>query len=210
LKNKAIDRLDLARRIRAAGRPIFISEDDGEARCIPCDGLRVRQTGGVVESRAIDCCGGTAFVIYLVITIKLPKLAIAHFGLELPWKQPYFYWLEDPLQIDGASRRYRFGGRDLPEFDREQVINHHADVTRILSPGDSLKGFLLGYGFESIPEEFRHGMMIPGFVIVYDQLGRDHRSPVELQAVRSHTPPRVLRRSTLLDHPDPIVHRSGT
>jgi hypothetical protein len=210
LKNKTIDRLDLARRIRAAGRPIYISEDDGEARCIPCDGLRVRQTGGVDESRAIDCCGGTAFVISLLITNKLPRFAIADFGLELPWKQESFYWLEDPLQIDGTSRRYRFGGKDLPEFDREQVINHHADVTRILSPGDSLKGFLLGYGFESIPEKFRHGMMIPAFVIVYDQLGRDHRSPVELQAVRSRTPPRVLRRSTLLDHPDPIVHRSGT
>jgi hypothetical protein len=71
----------------------------------------------------------------------------------------------------------------------------------------SLKGFLLGFGFDSIPVGFRHGMMIPAFVITYDQFGRDHRSPVELQTVRNHTRSRVLRRGSLLDRPDSIAGR---
>jgi hypothetical protein len=207
MKDKTYDSLAVALRIRAAGRPIFIAEVDGEARSIPCDGLRVRQTGGVMDSQAIDCSGGTAFILNLSITINLPKFAISAFGLEPPWKNDSFYWLEDPLQIDGTSRCYRFGSRDLPEFDRGQVINHRANATRILSSGESLNGFLLGYGFDSIPEQFRHGMMIPAFVIVYNQFGHEHRSLVELQAVRNRTRSQVLRMSSLLDHPDSIAGR---
>jgi hypothetical protein len=205
LENKGRDHLAIARRIRAAGRPIHIAEDDGEARCIPSDGLCVYQAGGVTESRATDWCGGTAFAIYLVITINLPNFAISAFGLELPWKNDSFYWLEDPLEIDGSSRRYRFGGRDSPEFERHEVLNHCADVRQTYSAGQSLKGFLLGYGFDSIPEQFRHGMMIPAFVVVYDQFGFKGRFPVELYTDRSLVRPRVPRKRNLLDHPDPIA-----
>ena len=207
MKDKNFDSLNVARRIRAAGRPIYIAEDDDEARTIPCDGLHVRNTGGVMDSQAIDCSGGTAFILSLSITINLPKFAISAFGLEPPWKNDSFCWLEDPLQIDGTSRCYRFGSRDLPEFDRRQVINHRANATRIFSSGESLKGFLLGYGFDSIPEQFRQGTMIPAFVIIYNQFGHEHRSPVELQVVRNLARPRVLRKSSLLDHPDPIAGR---
>jgi len=209
MKDKNYDSLDAARRIRAAGRPIYIAEDDGAAPSIPCDGLLVRQCGGLMESRAI-ACGGTAFIIHLVITSKLPTFAISAFGLEPPWKNEYLNWLEDPLQIDGASRSYRFGVRGVPDFEREHVINHYADVRHIFSSGHSVKGFLLGYGFDPIPEEFRQGTMAPAFVIVYDQFGRDYRSPVELQVVRNQTQPRVLRKRNLLEHRDPIPHGERT
>jgi hypothetical protein len=208
VKDKTYDGLALAQKIRAAGRSIFIAEDDGAAPSIPCDGLRVRQTGGVMESQAIDSSGGTAFILNLGITINLPKFAISAFGLEPPWKNDSFYWLEDPLEIDGTSRCYRFGSKDLPEFERG-IINHCANVRHVFSSGESLKGLLLGYEFDSIPEEFRHGMMIPAFVMIYDQFGREHRSPVELQVVRNHTRPRALRKSSLLDRPDSTAGRKA-
>lgn len=208
MKDKAYDGLAVARRIRAAGRPIYIAEDDDRTPSIPCEGLRVRQWGGLVESRAIDCSNWTAFIINLTITANQPTFAISAFSLEAPWKNDYFRCLEDPLQLDGPSRNYRFGVRDIPEFEREHVINHCADVTRMLPRGHSLKGFLLVVGSDPMPEQFRHGMMIPAFVIIYDQWGRDHRSPVELQAVRNLTRPRVSRKSGLLDHPDSIAGRS--
>jgi hypothetical protein len=204
MKDNTYDGLAVARRIRAAGRPIYIAQDDGAGPSIPCDGLLVRQCGGLMESRAIDCGSGTAFIIQLVITSKLSKFAISGFGLEPPWRNDYLNWLEDPLQIDGASRCYRFGVKDVPEFEREHVINHYADVRHIFPFGHSVKGFLLGYGFDPIPEQFRHGMMIPAFMIVYDQFGREHRSPVELQAVRNYKQPRVLRKRNLLEHRDTI------
>jgi hypothetical protein len=99
MKKKLVDDLALARRIRAAGCSIPIAEDDGERRYIPTDGLRVYQTGGIIESTAFDWGGGTGFKIHLVITSNISNLAVSHFELELPWKQTYFQWLEDPLVI---------------------------------------------------------------------------------------------------------------
>jgi hypothetical protein len=90
------------------------------------------------------------------------------------------------------------------------VINHYADVKHIFPSGHSVKGFLLGYGFDPIPEQFRQGTMAPAFVIVYDQFGREHRSPVELQVVRNQIQPRVLRKRNLLEHRDPIPRGERT
>lgn len=207
-EKQATDNLALARRIRAAGRPIYIAEDDSEAPSIPSDGLRVFQSGGVMESRLSDCSIGTAIVIFLGITINLPRFAISAFDLELPWEQKQFYWLEDPLEIDGSSRCYRFDGRDLPEFDRSGVLNHCANIRRTYSPGQSIQGCLLGHAFDSIPEKYPHGITISAFVVVYDQYGQRYRSPVSLWIDRSRPRRTVSRKRNLLEHPDPIARRS--
>ena len=129
MKDKNYDSLDVARRIRAAGRPIYIAQDDGSAPSIPSEGLRVRQWGGLVESRAIACGSGTAFIIQLVITSQLPTFAISSFGLQPPWKNDYLNWLEDPLLTRRGFallplRRQRCpgvreGARDQPLCGRE-------------------------------------------------------------------------------------------
>lgn len=209
MKNKThTDNLALARRIRAAGVAIYIGEDDGETPHDPPSGLRIRLFGGAFESRAIDFYGGAAYIIYASITVNLPHFAIAGFGLELPWKGTV-RWLEDPVEIDGSSRMYRFGGKYVPEFERDEVLNHFADVRRTLSQGRSLGGALLAIGGEPIAEQFPHGAMIPAFLIVYDQFGRDYRSPIQLWADRSE---KLLGRSRsgvprkrLFDCPDPKV-----
>jgi hypothetical protein len=209
LKNKThTDNLALARRIRAAGVAIYIGEDDGETPHDPPSGLMIRQFGGVVESRAVDFYGGTAYVIYVAIIVNLPHFAIAGFGLELPWKGTV-RWLDEPFEVDGSSKMYRFGGKYDPAFEKDEVLNHLADVRRTLSRGTSLKGALLGIGEEPIAEQFPHGAMIPAFLIIYDQFGRDYRSPIKLWADRSE---KLLSRSRsgqprrkLFDCPDPKV-----
>ena len=209
MKNEGFDQLAYARRIRCAGRLIHIPQDDGETRCIPSEALRVRQTGGVIESTAFDWGAGTGFKIYLVVTSNISGFAVSHIELELPWQQTYFYWLEDPLVIDGPSRFYRFGGMGGLEFKRELVINHRLEVTRPFSAGESAKGFLLGFGYDPIPAEFSQGKMIPAFVAIYDQSARSYRAPVELWADRTTRNLRPLRSSVrrkggLLDKRDPI------
>lgn len=209
MKNKThTDNLALARRIRAAGVAIYIGEDDGETPHDPPSGLMIRQFGGVVESRAVDFYGGTAYVIYVAITVNLPHFAIAGFGLELPWKGTV-RWLDEPFEIEGSSKMYRFGGKYDPAFEKDEVLNHLADVRRTLSRGTSLKGALLGIGEGPIAEQFPHGAMIPAFLIVYDQFGRDYRSPTKLWADRGE---KLLSRSRsgqprrkLFDCPDPKV-----
>ena len=209
MKKKLVDDLALARRIRAAGCSIPIAEDDGERRYIPTDGLRVYQTGGIIESTAFDWGGGTGFKIHLVITSNISNLAVSHFELELPWKQTYFQWLEDPLVIDGPSRLYRFNGRNILEFERSEVINHRLDVTRPFSSGESVRGYLLGFGYDAIPAGFPHGAMIPAFLILYNQLAHEFRAPLKLWADRSQKNLRrpqsgVRRKGGLLDKRDPI------
>jgi hypothetical protein len=209
MKNQdSTDPLVIARRIRAAGRPVYIPEDDSEDRYIASNDLRVYQTGGIMESTAFDFGAGTGFKIFLVITNNRPTFAISRFDLELPWRESCLQWLEDPLVIDGPSRCYRFFGPDIPEFERTQVINHYADVTRTFSRGESVRGFLLGYGYEAIPPEFPHGAMIPAFLTLYDQLGRKFRVPLKLWADRRAKNRRrarsVRRRGGLFDKRDPL------
>lgn len=199
--------LALARRIRAAGIPIFIGEDDGKAPHDPSSGLRVSQHGVRSESCAFDFYGTAGYVIGVVITVNLPHFAIAGFGLELPWKS-YVRWLDDPLKSGGRSDVYRFDRKYFLEFERNRVLNHLADVQRMWSRGESLKGYLLGIGNEPIPDEFRQGAMIPAFLIIYDQFGREYRSSISLWRDRTQKPVRPVesamrRKGGLLDHPDP-------
>lgn len=77
--------LELARGIRAAGRPIYIKEDDGEPTDDLSDGLRIYLFGEVNDSLVTNFLGGTAFILKTNITVNLPGFAISGFGLELEW-----------------------------------------------------------------------------------------------------------------------------
>lgn len=204
LKTRA-GNLDLARRIRGAGIPIYIPEDDPERFSAPSAGLLIYQTGGCTESFALDWAGGTQFVIWLTITTELPGFAISSFDLELPWRDR-IRWLEEPLEISGTPGVYQFGGTDSLELDRADVLNHHADAQRILPLGTSLRGCLLGVGSQSMPDHFRHGQSIPAFITVHDQHIREYRSTVSLWADRSAKLRGAARptakRKRLFDCPD--------
>lgn len=205
MKNKGCN-LALARRIRDAGVPIYISEDDGGAPQDPASGLLVYQFGGVTESRAFDFHGSAGYILHVAITINLPQFAIAGFKLEPPWKTAV-RWLEDPLEIDGRSLFYRFPGDEPLEFERSDVLNHRVDIRRVLSRGDSLKGSLVGIGDQPIPDHFLHGMMIPSMLIICDQFWREYRSSVSLWTDRTEKSIRsarsgMRRKRNLLDHPD--------
>jgi hypothetical protein len=209
MKNAAFDQLSYARRIRDAGRPIHIPEDDGEAPSLPSDALRVRQTRGVMESAAFVWGAGTGFKIHLVVTSNISGFAVSHIELELPWKPGYFWWLEDPEVIDGPFRCYRFVGDATLDFPRSLVINHRLQVTRPFSAGESVEGFLLGTGCDPIPGEFSQGKMIPAFLVLYDQHARSYRAPIELWTDRTTKNLRrrssVRRKGGLLDKRDPIA-----
>ena len=208
--NIGTDHLALARRIRAAGCPIFVAEDDGETPCVPSDELRVYLQGSVVESSAFVWGRMTGFKIHLVITSSKSTFAVSRVELELPWKEDQVLWLEDPDEIGGASRCYRFYGNDnILEFGRNEVINHRLRVTKQFSSGESVTGYLLGLGQNAIPEAFPHGSMIPAFVILYDQFGRAFRTGVELWTDRTEQGHRrrdlVRREGGLFDKRDVIV-----
>ena len=197
--------LELARRIRAAGVRIHIEEDDCGTLNASSGGLRVYLQGGVAESSVFDFNGGTGVMLSLVITCNLPRFAISAFDLELPWRGR-IQWLEDPREINGSSRGYRFGGSSLLEFDRSLVLNHVADVRHVLQRGTSFEGYLLGIGTNPISDQFVHGAMIPAFITVVDQFGHRYKSPISIWADRSekfacaHRP--KPKRAPLFECPD--------
>jgi hypothetical protein len=200
--------LALARRIRGAGIPIYIGEDDGAVVSGDASkGLLVYTDGPRTETRAFDFYGTAAYVLNVVITINLPHFAISAFGLELPWES-YVWWLDDPGEVDGRVAVYRFDRSYLPEFDRNLVLNHFADVERTWARGKSLRGYLLGVGNDPIPPQYQQGATIPAFLIVYDQLGKAYRSPISIWRDTTVRPRRLgwkvsRRQGGLLDKPEP-------
>src|SRR5579862_8888622 len=209
MKNEGFDQLAYARRIRSAGRVIYIPEDDGEVRYIPSNALRVYQTGAVIESTAFDLGAGTGFTINLVVTSRVSGFAVSHIELKLPWDHTHVQWLEDPKVIDGRSRCYRFFGNETLEFERNLVLNHRLKRTQRFSAGESVEGLLLSLGSEPIPEEHPHGKMIPAFVVIYDQFARMCQVTIQLWADRSarsiRRAPGARPKGNLLAKRDPIV-----
>jgi hypothetical protein len=202
-----IGNVDLARRIRDAGRPIYIREDDPTATDHPTSELLIYQVGGIIENVVFDLSGGAGFCIDIVITANRPQFAISHFELVLPWNT-FVHWLPDPREGFGRRDVYSFGGTDALEFERRLVLNHHANVCRTLRRGSSVRGLLLGRASEAIPNDFWRGATIPGFVIVVDQFFDKHMSPIELRADRSRqssprTPHQAMRKK-LFASPDPV------
>ena len=170
-------------------------------------GLLVSQTGGGSESRAFEFCGVAGYVVSVTITIKLPRFAISGFDLSLPW-QSYVWWLADPRDRAVRPPVYRFDRDYILEYNRDQVLNQVADVRRSRSQGESLQGYLLGIGNDPIPEQFEQGAIIPAFLIVYDQYGDGHRSPLSLWTDRTGRYFRrarsgQARKGRLLDKLDP-------
>jgi hypothetical protein len=144
-------------------------------------------------------------MLSLVITITVPSFAISSFELEVPW-QDTPRLLDDPLEKDGVSEVYRFGGKDRLEFHRADVLNRYADVQRILPRGSSVRGWLLGIGSQAIPDRFEHGTEIPSFVTVTDQYMNKYRSSVSFWADRNEGLRRAAsksKRKGLFECPDP-------
>ncbi len=195
--------LALARRIRAAGRPIYIPEDDGGPVEVPANSLDGYQIGGLLENGAFEYSAGTGIMLQLVITVLASTFAIASCDLELPWEKMGFRWLDDPLEIDERLTHYSFSQKYY-EFERKQVLNHRADVTRTLRRGQSIRGYLLGNDMAPIPDYIRNGSLFPATVIIWDQYGRQYRIPVELTATRREKyVRRPSRRGALFDRRDP-------
>jgi hypothetical protein len=175
--------LELARRIRAAGVPIFIEEDDEPAAQRLSNGLLIKQIGGLADSHAFDFCGAAGIVCWLRITTLRSALAISSFDLQLPWTTRV-QWL-DQCSDDGIHWRYQFSGRNSLGFDAHEVLNRFADSRQVHDRGFTMEGCLMGISLQPIPESFEPGLTIPAKVVITDQFQNKCASPVKLWLDRS-------------------------
>jgi hypothetical protein len=191
---------DLVRRLIAAGCPLDIKQGVLDKPDTPPRGLLIHQVGGVFETKAFDLnCSGTGYILDLEIASNVPGLvAIRYFTFELPWQDPRFCWLPDPADSRTEKHPYVFPGTNGLEYPREVVINHRTSGRGRLRRGEILDGLLLGMGFESIPDSFRHGGMVDTTLCIVDQFGRRFSSKISLWVDRSRKlhprPPKRPRR----------------
>jgi hypothetical protein len=145
-------------------------------------GLLVRQVGGDVVNSVfdLDCGYGAGYILALHVAVDLPAFGIWGWKLDLPWEDPQFQWLTDPSEQRSLDNMYQVPGCPRLSFPREEVINHR----RLLRRGHSLDGLLLGWGFESIPDTYRHGTKIEASLVLIDEMERGFTTPVQLWANR--------------------------
>lgn len=201
MKIKAPDE-GLARRLQQAG--VLIEVEERADTNVSDDGLLIQQWGGVIESAAIAYRKlVTLITLNLAITVDRTRFAISGFDLELPWAG-WLLWLPDPREL-GLWRDYHFGFEGIPDFERDQVLNHFADERRMISCGRTLRGSLLGI-YDPIPDVFQHGAEIPAFIIISDQFFRKYRRPVSLCADRMRAPidKSLAPRRNLWDRKDAV------
>jgi hypothetical protein len=193
---------DLVQRLIAAKCLVSTSLDAQKDAAAMSHQLKILQDGSLVDSRAIELdCGGTAYTIGVYVGCDLGAITIYKWELELPWQDSQFRWLDDPEECAQDPSLYTLPGFIPLTFAREMVINHR----RLLTRGHSLRGLLLGYGYESIPDRYRHGSSIEVKLSLVDQVGRSFPSSFSLRVdrmVSSRPKRKISNRGPLLDRPD--------
>jgi hypothetical protein len=183
-KNQEADQVALARRLMGLGCPLdlqFFQQAESSSRS-----LRIRQFGGVMESRVFDIeSHGTGYMLNLEILNGLRRaIYIRGFELELPWQDDLFHWLPDPREGDEEYDVYCFVGERL-EFPREIILNHNINRINRFTDCGLLSGLALAQGPEAIPDGHKHGEELHAKFSVIDELNGKHSADVVLYVDRS-------------------------
>jgi len=185
---------DLTRQLVVAGVLPGDAQDGAVTQAAP-PGLLIYQVGGVTESSVfdLDCGYGTGYRLSLHAAVGLPAFGILGWVLDLPWEDSQFQWLADPKEYFSREEMYQVPGCATLRYPRDEVINHR----KVLKRGHALDGLLLGYGFESMPESYRHGEMVDASLVLIDELNRGFSTQVHLWVDRSaKMNPKRAKKST--------------
>jgi hypothetical protein len=186
------DDLELATELQQAGIPLH--EDVLDRMRLDRRGLSIYQTGTIPENEIFDLGSSMGVMISLAIYNDAPtNIHIAQFRLEIPWLEPQFRWLQDPLRKSPREDLYCFPVPSLLAFEREVVLNHRIGPQGLLLPGDCLEGLLLGVGESPLPESYRDREALDLRLRVFDSRGREYKLTLKM-CVDRRKPPRLRRR----------------
>ncbi len=130
-------------------------------------------------------CGGTGYIFHLAIPSNaLRQVSTLDFRCKLPWGEPSISWLEDPHDFEPKLEFYKLPNGEV--YTRDECINHV-----ILSPNPMrccgfIKGLLLGYGTEPIPNQYQHGESVRADLDIFG-----HGRPAELELLINRNERRV-------------------
>jgi hypothetical protein len=165
--NRRDEKQAFRRRLVAAGCPI-------DADLGP-DELKIMQDG---EAQLQDLgTGHVAVLFYIVLVREEPgQIVVKEFGeLVLPWGPVSVVWLSP--QIGSSRALYK-----LPNgwsFERDRVLNDKLSESGIrLRHGQHVEGYVLGYSKTTIPEMYKHGVLLQAQFSVIDVVGREYHGDV--------------------------------
>ena len=148
-------------------------------------GLSIYQTGPNVENTVFDLdSSGSGYMFGAALYNDSNRVIhLREFRLSIPWHEPQFTWLEDPLRKSPRDYAYSFPPHGPAGFGREVVLNHY--VGRKLNPAATIEGLLLGVGQARVPDEYLHGHSIFMSFVVFDGQGECYETKMRLQIDRS-------------------------
>jgi hypothetical protein len=171
---------DLVRRIVAAGVPVDVPKEEGER---PPDGLFARQTRDLENSVFDLPSGGTGVTLALNITSNLPGVFVLN-GFELTfagWEGAYFELLQEAQ--DPVWPHFEFCGEPGRKFNAADVLNRRLGVQ--LRRGCRVRGFLLAWSLDAMPESITQGSTLTGRVHIFDQFDAKTSAAISLRVDRS-------------------------
>jgi hypothetical protein len=174
--------------LRTAGIPL--DEEVLEATKAASRGLSLIQIGTSIESGTFDLIpGGTGYMLSVAICNDSNcDISLHDLRLKIPWSEPQFHWLEDPLHKVPREFVYSFPEGGPMGFDRDVVLNHRIDQQGKLYPGDCLEGLLLGVGQERAPVEYRDRQRVQTRLSVFDERGNRYDLHLNLLMSRGQQP----------------------
>ncbi len=176
---------NVIRRLLAVGCPV---PQDDACKMPPAIVIEIRDAE---VTRIHDYRCHVEYIFDLRLTSRSPaEIEIRGFKCRLPWPDPNFTFLGDPRIYTPGEQEQTLPS--LRGFRCNEVLNHRKDELGKIKPGDFLEGVLLAWSMDTrVPADYLHGHPASVEIVVVDQLGREHSSPVNVFVDRSATMPAI-------------------
>ena len=196
---------ELMDRIKAAGIPVAAESPKDEAPF-----LVIRQNFEAYESTIFSLNGGAGLILPLQITVDTPVFVFCGVDITLAkWPNVWFRPLTENDSDDWPH--YNFYGRSNLKFHRDETINRILAEQRQFRRGDFLRGLLLAFSFEPMPDDIVRGAVLTGSIKIYDQFERENCGKISLSVDREaeRVPKLNPLRRRLFSRPDLIAGSEG-
>jgi hypothetical protein len=188
----------LVDRVKTAGIPVAI-----ESRKDEVSSLLIRQDFDVYESVLFNLNGGTGLILPIKITVDIPVFVFSRVNIRLSrWPDAWFRPLEENDQ--GEWPHFDFGGRSELKFHRNETINRFIGGSPQFRRGEFLRGLLLAFCHDPLPEDIVRGEILRGSIGIFDHFEQEHFAKISLQVHREVERERKPnpRRERLFARPD--------
>ena len=188
----------LVDRVKTAGIPVAI-----ESRKDEVSSLLIRQDFDAYESVIFNLNGGTGLILPIKITVDIPVFVFSGVDIRLSrWPDAWFRPLEENDQ--GEWPHYHFWSRSELKFHRNETINRFIGGITPFRRGEFLRGLLLAFCHDPLPEDIVRGEVLRGSIGIFDHFEQKYSAKISLQVHRKIERERKPnpRRERLFARPD--------